>query len=216
MPCWSVQRHLTDSWSWQWGAATVSASRAVCVGGTQPGRPTGLPEQSWPSCGDDLGAVRVAGHCLSSTLARGLQKHLLSPGLGGEVSLVKIPQGMRHVLWGGKRPLPPGSVSPWAQPPSCRCLPTCLSLGSLDLSANPEISIVGLRMLLLALEERNCGLHFLSLAGEFRSLPGSRLAGWLCHRRPGNRMQASAPPRATVSYWVWLGLWPSKGGGSSC
>nr|XP_028591818.1 tonsoku-like protein [Podarcis muralis] len=44
-------------------------------------------------------------------------------------------------------------------------LPTCLPLVSLDLSANPEIGIVGLRTLLLALEERNRGLQFLSLAG---------------------------------------------------
>ncbi|XP_034982035.2 tonsoku-like protein [Zootoca vivipara] len=46
-----------------------------------------------------------------------------------------------------------------------RHLPTCLPLVSLDLSANPEIGIVGLRTLLLALEERNRGLQFLSLAG---------------------------------------------------
>ncbi|XP_053105913.1 tonsoku-like protein [Hemicordylus capensis] len=46
-----------------------------------------------------------------------------------------------------------------------RCLPICLPLVSLDLAANPEISIVGLRMLLLALEERKRGLQFLSLAG---------------------------------------------------
>ncbi|XP_042318986.1 tonsoku-like protein isoform X3 [Sceloporus undulatus] len=46
-----------------------------------------------------------------------------------------------------------------------RCLPICISLVSLDLSANPEISIVGLRTLLLALEERKRGLQFLNLAG---------------------------------------------------
>ncbi|XP_062987305.1 tonsoku-like protein [Elgaria multicarinata webbii] len=46
-----------------------------------------------------------------------------------------------------------------------RCLPVCPSLVSLDLSANPEISIVGLRTLLLALEERKAGLQLLHLAG---------------------------------------------------
>ncbi|KAH0617349.1 hypothetical protein JD844_015407 [Phrynosoma platyrhinos] len=47
-----------------------------------------------------------------------------------------------------------------------RCIPMCISLVSLDLSANPEISIVGLRTLLLALEERKHGLQFLNLAGK--------------------------------------------------
>ncbi|XP_060099031.1 tonsoku-like protein [Heteronotia binoei] len=46
-----------------------------------------------------------------------------------------------------------------------RHLPACGSLLSLDLSANPAISIVGLRTLLTALEERQKGLQFLSLAG---------------------------------------------------
>uniref|UniRef100_A0A8C8RGP6 Tonsoku-like protein n=1 Tax=Pelusios castaneus TaxID=367368 RepID=A0A8C8RGP6_9SAUR len=46
-----------------------------------------------------------------------------------------------------------------------RCLLICPSLGSLDLSANPGITIVGLRMLLSALGERNQGLRYLSLAG---------------------------------------------------
>uniref|UniRef100_A0A8D0GSS3 NF-kappa-B inhibitor-like protein 2 n=1 Tax=Sphenodon punctatus TaxID=8508 RepID=A0A8D0GSS3_SPHPU len=46
-----------------------------------------------------------------------------------------------------------------------RCLPACLSLDSLDLSANAAVTIVGLRMLLSALRERNRGLHYLSLAG---------------------------------------------------
>ncbi|XP_067416235.1 tonsoku-like protein isoform X2 [Emydura macquarii macquarii] len=46
-----------------------------------------------------------------------------------------------------------------------RCLPLCPSLVSLDLAANPGITVVGLRMLLSALGERNQGLHYLSLAG---------------------------------------------------
>ncbi|XP_048338544.1 tonsoku-like protein [Sphaerodactylus townsendi] len=46
-----------------------------------------------------------------------------------------------------------------------RGLPTCRSLVSLDLSANPDISIVGLRTLLTALEERQKGLQLLSLTG---------------------------------------------------
>ncbi|XP_015278310.1 PREDICTED: tonsoku-like protein [Gekko japonicus] len=46
-----------------------------------------------------------------------------------------------------------------------RCLPACCSLDSLDLSANPDIGIVGLRTLLTALEERQKGLRFLGLAG---------------------------------------------------
>uniref|UniRef100_A0A6J0VIJ2 Tonsoku-like protein n=1 Tax=Pogona vitticeps TaxID=103695 RepID=A0A6J0VIJ2_9SAUR len=46
-----------------------------------------------------------------------------------------------------------------------RCLPVCPSLVSLDLSANPKVSIVGLRTLLLALEKRTPGLQFLGLAG---------------------------------------------------
>ncbi|XP_070604519.1 tonsoku-like protein isoform X2 [Erythrolamprus reginae] len=46
-----------------------------------------------------------------------------------------------------------------------RSLLTCLSLVSLDLSANPAIGILGLRTLLVTLEERKRGLQFLSLAG---------------------------------------------------
>uniref|UniRef100_A0A8C4UFX7 Tonsoku-like protein n=1 Tax=Falco tinnunculus TaxID=100819 RepID=A0A8C4UFX7_FALTI len=46
-----------------------------------------------------------------------------------------------------------------------RCLPTCPALASLDFSANPRISAMGLRTLLSALEERSRGLEFLSLAG---------------------------------------------------
>ncbi|XP_062835977.1 tonsoku-like protein isoform X2 [Anolis carolinensis] len=46
-----------------------------------------------------------------------------------------------------------------------RCLPCCPSLVSLDLSANPDIGLVGLRTLLLALEERQAGLQLLNLAG---------------------------------------------------
>ncbi|KAJ7428607.1 hypothetical protein BTVI_00142 [Pitangus sulphuratus] len=46
-----------------------------------------------------------------------------------------------------------------------RSLPSCLSLVSLDLSANPGISTEGLRTLLGALEKRSRGLEFLSLAG---------------------------------------------------
>ncbi|XP_029142658.1 tonsoku-like protein [Protobothrops mucrosquamatus] len=46
-----------------------------------------------------------------------------------------------------------------------RSLPACLSLVSLDLSANPAIGLVGLRTLLVTLEERKRGLRFLSLAG---------------------------------------------------
>ncbi|XP_077207393.1 tonsoku-like protein isoform X2 [Paroedura picta] len=46
-----------------------------------------------------------------------------------------------------------------------RCLPACCSLVSLDLSANPDISLTGLRTLLAALQERQKGLQFLSLAG---------------------------------------------------
>ncbi|XP_070796277.1 tonsoku-like protein [Pituophis catenifer annectens] len=46
-----------------------------------------------------------------------------------------------------------------------RSLLACLSLVSLDLSANPAIGILGLRTLLVTLEERKRGLQFLSLAG---------------------------------------------------
>ncbi|XP_067148676.1 tonsoku-like protein [Apteryx mantelli] len=46
-----------------------------------------------------------------------------------------------------------------------RCLPACPALVSLDLSANPGISAVGLRALLSALAERCEGLRYLSLAG---------------------------------------------------
>ncbi|NXY90014.1 TONSL protein, partial [Alcedo cyanopectus] len=46
-----------------------------------------------------------------------------------------------------------------------RCLPLCLPLVSLDFSANPGITVAGLWALLSALEHRNQGLHFLSLAG---------------------------------------------------
>ncbi|XP_034615365.1 tonsoku-like protein [Trachemys scripta elegans] len=46
-----------------------------------------------------------------------------------------------------------------------RCLPVCPALVSLDLSANPGITVVGLRTLLSALGERNQGLCYLSLAG---------------------------------------------------
>ncbi|XP_066847366.1 LOW QUALITY PROTEIN: tonsoku-like protein [Anser cygnoides] len=46
-----------------------------------------------------------------------------------------------------------------------RRLPACPSLVSLDLSANPGISAVGLRTLLSALGERSQGLRYLSLAG---------------------------------------------------
>lgn len=63
------------------------------------------------------------------------------------------------------RPFPLGS----------RCLPLCPSLVSLDLAANPGITVVGLRMLLSALGERNQGLHYLSLAGE--GVKGSEIPG---------------------------------------
>ncbi|KAG8515412.1 Tonsoku-like protein, partial [Galemys pyrenaicus] len=46
-----------------------------------------------------------------------------------------------------------------------RCLPCCLSLASLDLSANPEVGRSGLEGLLSALQERPGGLRFLGLAG---------------------------------------------------
>ncbi|XP_055981270.1 tonsoku-like protein [Sorex fumeus] len=46
-----------------------------------------------------------------------------------------------------------------------RCLPKCLSLVSLDLSANPRISRTGLEQLLSVLQERPRGLRFLSLSG---------------------------------------------------
>ncbi|XP_068789657.1 tonsoku-like protein [Struthio camelus] len=45
------------------------------------------------------------------------------------------------------------------------CLPACPTLVSLDLSANPGISVAGLRALLSALAERREGLRYLSLAG---------------------------------------------------
>ncbi|XP_026579052.1 tonsoku-like protein [Pseudonaja textilis] len=46
-----------------------------------------------------------------------------------------------------------------------RSLLACPSLASLDLSANPAISILGLRTLLVTLEERKRGLQSLNLAG---------------------------------------------------
>ncbi|XP_059579640.1 tonsoku-like protein isoform X2 [Alligator mississippiensis] len=46
-----------------------------------------------------------------------------------------------------------------------RCLPLCPSLTSLDLSANPSISITGLRTLLSATGERDRELRYLGLAG---------------------------------------------------
>ncbi|XP_006830846.1 PREDICTED: tonsoku-like protein [Chrysochloris asiatica] len=46
-----------------------------------------------------------------------------------------------------------------------RCLPFCPSLVSLDLSANPKVSRVGLEELLSALQERPRGLSFLDLSG---------------------------------------------------
>uniref|UniRef100_A0A670ZBX9 Tonsoku-like protein n=1 Tax=Pseudonaja textilis TaxID=8673 RepID=A0A670ZBX9_PSETE len=56
-----------------------------------------------------------------------------------------------------------------------RSLLACPSLASLDLSANPAISILGLRTLLVTLEERKRGLQSLNLAGEL-------LAGVFCSR----------------------------------
>ncbi|NWR56076.1 TONSL protein, partial [Bucorvus abyssinicus] len=46
-----------------------------------------------------------------------------------------------------------------------RCLPACPALVSLDLSANPGITVTGLRTLLRALYGRSEGLRFLSMAG---------------------------------------------------
>ncbi|XP_032172823.1 tonsoku-like protein isoform X1 [Mustela erminea] len=46
-----------------------------------------------------------------------------------------------------------------------RCLPCCPSLVSLDLSANPDVSCVGLEELLSALQMRPQGLSFLGLSG---------------------------------------------------
>ncbi|KAJ6661467.1 hypothetical protein lerEdw1_014376 [Lerista edwardsae] len=87
-----------------------------------------------------------------------------------------------------------------------RCLPTCLSLASLDLSANPGISIVGLRTLLLALEERNCGLQFLSLAGcAVRGpLDGSawaRLSSRVRRLQLCSRHLSSSDQREVASLW---------------
>ena len=62
-----------------------------------------------------------------------------------------------------------GGLRPWRLIPSrplFRCLPCCPSLISLDLSANPEITRVGLEELLSALQMRPQGLGFLGLSGE--------------------------------------------------
>ncbi|XP_066480047.1 tonsoku-like protein [Tiliqua scincoides] len=94
-----------------------------------------------------------------------------------------------------------------------RCLPVCLSLVSLDLSANPEISIVGLRTLLLALEERNSGLQFLNLAGcsvrgplehsTWTKLSSSVHQLWLCSHHLSSSDQRDV-----------VGLWHSPAGSS--
>ncbi|XP_067323325.1 tonsoku-like protein [Anolis sagrei] len=66
---------------------------------------------------------------------------------------------LRHLTFSGNR-LNDDAVAELA-----RFLPCCPSLVSLDLSANPEVGLVGLRTLLLALEERQAGLQLLNLAG---------------------------------------------------
>nr|XP_032637795.1 tonsoku-like protein isoform X1 [Chelonoidis abingdonii] len=61
-----------------------------------------------------------------------------------------------------------------------RCLLVCPALVSLDLSANLGITVVGLRMLLSALRERNQGLRYLSLAGcSVRSPLDSTTWAWV-------------------------------------
>uniref|UniRef100_A0A8C6XTM6 Tonsoku-like protein n=1 Tax=Naja naja TaxID=35670 RepID=A0A8C6XTM6_NAJNA len=60
-----------------------------------------------------------------------------------------------------------------------RSLLVCPSLASLDLSANPAISILGLRTLLVTLEERKQGLQSLNLAGELAGGRFFSIASWL-------------------------------------
>ncbi|XP_041040487.1 tonsoku-like protein isoform X1 [Carcharodon carcharias] len=47
-----------------------------------------------------------------------------------------------------------------------RCLLLCPSLVSLDVSANPGITTVGLEMLLAAVRERTCGIQYLNVSGS--------------------------------------------------
>ncbi|XP_048214841.1 tonsoku-like protein isoform X3 [Perognathus longimembris pacificus] len=71
-----------------------------------------------------------------------------------------------------------------------RYLPLCPTLTSLDLSANPEISSVGLGELLSALQERPQGLSFLGLSGEEWMCPPYLP----CPHQPHNFLPSDPPP----------------------
>nr|XP_056710111.1 tonsoku-like protein [Euleptes europaea] len=87
-----------------------------------------------------------------------------------------------------------------------RCLFTCRSLVSLDLSANLDISIVGLRTLLTALEERRKGLQLLNLAGCSVRSPvdcttWSKLSANVRHLRLCTRHLSPGDQRDVAELW---------------
>ncbi|XP_061463118.1 tonsoku-like protein isoform X2 [Rhineura floridana] len=87
-----------------------------------------------------------------------------------------------------------------------RCLPICLPLVSLDLSANPEIGIVGLRTLLLALEERSRGLQFLNLSGcsvrgPLDCVTWTKLSSKVCQLRLCTRHLSQRDQQGIAELW---------------
>uniref|UniRef100_A0A452HRP4 Tonsoku-like protein n=1 Tax=Gopherus agassizii TaxID=38772 RepID=A0A452HRP4_9SAUR len=105
-----------------------------------------------------------------------------------------------------------------------RCLLVCPALVSLDLSANPGITVVGLRMLLSALGERNQGLRYLSLAGEGAkgSEPQVTEGSW-----EGSRVQlikgsdhwlacTSSRSALRTQHWLLVPILPSPGAWRLC
>ncbi|XP_007439203.1 tonsoku-like protein [Python bivittatus] len=89
-----------------------------------------------------------------------------------------------------------------------RSLPTCLSLVSLDLSTNPAVGIVGLRTLLLALEERKQGLQFLSLAGCSVRGPLEKIT-WTKLSSLVRQLQLCSRQLSRSDQWEAAELWPS-------
>nr|XP_025727141.1 tonsoku-like protein [Callorhinus ursinus] len=117
---------------------------------------------------NSLGSAALA-HALQNLPARTLQRLELSSVAASKGDLGLMEPVVRYLTKEGcvlaHLSLSANHLCDKAVRDLSRCLPCCLSLTSLDLSANPEISGVGLEELLSALQLRPQGLSFLGLSG---------------------------------------------------
>ncbi|XP_027456429.1 tonsoku-like protein [Zalophus californianus] len=117
---------------------------------------------------NSLGSAALA-HALQNLPARTLQRLELSSVAASKSDLGLMEPVVRYLTKEGcvlaHLSLSANHLCDKAVRDLSRCLPCCPSLTSLDLSANPEISGVGLEELLSALQLRPQGLSFLGLSG---------------------------------------------------